>query len=328
MKTNSKIRAFSLIELSIVILIIGILIAGVTQGSRILSQAKLNNARTLTKSSPVSSIKNLAFWVEATSEESFSDANTEDGQEITTWYDLNPQTASKSNLAGTAGTAPLYKTNIINGLPAAYFAGSDEFMSSSAFQNIVTNSSTVFMVVKLPSTLATSAQAILSKRATTALSAPNIQVSINGASATAAWQYCDGAGGATVASTCNELSSNTAVTASTPYVVSIVYVSLTDPSGVVTTSSGIHFFQNGVHGTSGEATNGVSNAAPNTSTATSTGSLFVGRHGATAGTNVYFNGYIGELIIYDRNLKKEERQAVETYLGKKWGVALTQSTTY
>ncbi len=326
MKTNSKVRAFSLIELSIVILIIGILIAGVTQGSRILSQAKLNNARTLTKSSPVSSIKNLAFWVEATSEESFSDANTEDGQEITTWYDLNPQTASKSNLAGTAGTAPLYKTNIINGLPAAYFAGSDEFMSSSAFQNIVTNSSTVFMVVKLPSTLAIGDQAILSKRASAAANAsfPNIQVSINGASATAAWQYCDGNGGTTVPSSCNELSSNTAVTASTPYVVSIVYVAATDPLAVVTTSSGIHFFQNGVHGTADATTAGAFNAPPNVS---NTGSLFVGKHGSSA-LAVYFNGYIGELIIYDRNLKKEERQSVETYLGKKWGVALVQSTTY
>ena len=128
MKTNSKVRAFSLIELSIVILIIGILIAGVTQGSRILSQAKLNNARTLTKSSPVSSIKNLALWVESTSEESFSDDNTEDGQEILTWYDLNPQTSAKNDFTGTTGTAPLYKTNIINGLPAAYFAVADEFL--------------------------------------------------------------------------------------------------------------------------------------------------------------------------------------------------------
>lgn len=322
MKTNSKVRAFSLIELSIVILIIGILIAGVTQGSRILSQAKLNNARTLTKSSPVSSIKNLAFWVEATSEESFPDASTEDGQEITTWYDLNPQTASKSNLAGTAGTAPLYKTNIINGLPAAYFAGSDEFMSSSAssaFQNIVTNSSTVFMVVKLPSTLPSATKAILSKRATTALSAPNTQVSLSGTSTTAAWQYCDGAGGLTDASICNELSSNTAITASTPYVVSIVYVA-NSAASTTTTSTGIHFFQNGTHGTASSATNDVSNAAPNIS---NTASLFVGQHGATDGTAAYLQGYIGELIIYDRNLKTEERQAVEAYLGKKWGVAMS-----
>jgi prepilin-type N-terminal cleavage/methylation domain-containing protein len=323
MKTNSKVRAFSLIELSIVILIIGILIAGVTQGSRILSQAKLNNARTLTKSAPVSSIKNLAFWVEATSEESFPDANAEDGQEIITWYDLNPQTGSKSNLAGTAGTAPLYKTNIINGLPTAYFAGTDEFMAASAFPNIVTRSSTVFMVVKLPSALPSAPAAILSKRATTTtLSSPNIQVSFDGTTLGQAWQYCDGAGAGTDDSICNELSSNDDVAVGTPYVVSIVYVSNTADGASATTSTGINFFQNGVSsGTS--ATNEVTNGNPDTA---GTGALFLGKHGATGGTEVFFSGYIGELIIYDRNLKKEERQAVEAYLGKKWGVAMTTAS--
>ena len=320
MKTNSKLRAFSLIELSIVILIIGILIAGVTQGSRILSQAKLNNARTLTKSSPVSSIKNLALWVEATSEESFTDAAAEDGQEILTWYDLNPQTSAKNNFTGTAGSTPLYKTNIINGLPAVYFASPDEFMTSSTFQNIVTNASTVFMVVKTSIyDLPTAPVAIISKRASTAtLSSPNIQVSFNGGAVGNAWQYCDGNGAGVDDSTCNEVSTNDAVTIGTPYVVSIVYVAGTANGGSTTTSTGIHFFQNGVAaGTS--ATDEVTNVNPNT---TGTGELFLGRQGATGGTAAFFTGYIGELIIYDRNLKKEERQAVEAYLGKKWGVAM------
>ena len=44
---------FSLIELSVVILIIGILVLGVTQGSRILTEVKLKSAIALTTSSPV-----------------------------------------------------------------------------------------------------------------------------------------------------------------------------------------------------------------------------------------------------------------------------------
>ena len=32
------------------------------------------------------------------------------------------------------------------------------------------------------------------------------------------------------------------------------------------------------------------------------------------------NGDIGEIIIFSRALKTEERQAVERYLGKKWGI--------
>ena len=43
MINKNKNGAFSLIELSIVILIIGILIAGVTQGSRLVREAKIKN---------------------------------------------------------------------------------------------------------------------------------------------------------------------------------------------------------------------------------------------------------------------------------------------
>jgi prepilin-type N-terminal cleavage/methylation domain-containing protein len=50
-----KITAFSLIELSIVILVIGLLIAGAIQGSKMISKAALSSARTLTESSPVAS---------------------------------------------------------------------------------------------------------------------------------------------------------------------------------------------------------------------------------------------------------------------------------
>lgn len=52
-------KAFSLIELSIVILIIGILVAGVTQSSRLINQIKLSLAQSITRSSDVNSIDNL-----------------------------------------------------------------------------------------------------------------------------------------------------------------------------------------------------------------------------------------------------------------------------
>ena len=66
-------KAFSLIELSIVILIIGILVAGVTQSSRLLKMMRLQSARSLTNSGPVISINNIVLWVDSVSEESFND---------------------------------------------------------------------------------------------------------------------------------------------------------------------------------------------------------------------------------------------------------------
>ena len=36
--------------------------------------------------------------------------------------------------------------------------------------------------------------------------------------------------------------------------------------------------------------------------------------------NVSFNGYIGEIMAFERNLEIAERQTVEKYLSKKWKV--------
>ncbi len=71
-KKSQLKKAFSLIELSVVVLIIGILIAGITQSSRLVRAMKLNTARSLTRSSDVNSIRNLTAWFDATAEGVFS----------------------------------------------------------------------------------------------------------------------------------------------------------------------------------------------------------------------------------------------------------------
>jgi len=72
MKEKNKLKAFSLIELSIVILIIGILFVGVTQSSRLINQMSLTTARNITQNSPVYSISGVVSWIETTSQQSFS----------------------------------------------------------------------------------------------------------------------------------------------------------------------------------------------------------------------------------------------------------------
>ena len=117
--------AFSLIELSIVVLIIGVLIAGVTQGSRLVAESKLKSARGLTASSPVNSITNLTLWLDSTSEKSFIDA--ENGTAISTWYDLSEQNVNKNS--AIAGNAPTYVTNSLNGLPVIRFNGTSNYLT-------------------------------------------------------------------------------------------------------------------------------------------------------------------------------------------------------
>lgn len=315
MKNNRGLRAFSLIEISIVLLIIGILVAGVTQSSRLIAQSKINSAKAMTQSAPVSSIKNLMLWIETTSEASFDDSEEDEGLALTNWYDINPQVSVKSSFAGVTTARPLYKNNIINGLPAVLFDGTNDFMTSANFPNIITGASTVFAVVKL-SSAALAAKPIISKRpaAGYATSAPNIQFGTT-ASGSTGWTYCDTAGVATSGVTCN-YSADATVATTGNYVVSVVYTA-NSTSVASSTAAGISFFQNGA--TEGQAT---TTSTPNLSVTTS---LFLGKDG-TSDTNVFFNGYIGELIIFDRALKKEERQSIEAYLGKKWGISMTVET--
>jgi prepilin-type N-terminal cleavage/methylation domain-containing protein len=298
MKKNRNLKAFSLIEISIVILIIGILIVGITQSSRLVSQAKVSSARALTQSSPASSIPGMVLWLESSSpQESFSDENIEDGETITIWNDVNPQSSIRSNFTGTL---PTYNTDGINSVPALVFSSND--ITSGNFPNIGTGTITLFAVVKLPATLA--AQTIISKTDDTNA---NFEFRTT-ATAASGWEFCDGIDCYT--------STSASPVANGSYVVSIVYHDNNNAALPTDTTSGITFLQNG---------DGVGFAATTGGVLSSnTTSIAVGN--SSGATNNFFGGLIGEIIVYDRGLKQEERQSVEDYLGKKWGIRMTAET--
>lgn len=126
---HKSFKAFSLIELSIVILIIGILVAGVTQSSRLVKRIRLVTAQNITNSSPVPTIKDLALWYESSLDRSFNDAEEQDLGELTMWYDNNPQTTNKINaFPPLANNRPKYIENGINGLPSVRLAGVDDYL--------------------------------------------------------------------------------------------------------------------------------------------------------------------------------------------------------
>ena len=94
-KSNLRLQAFSLVEISVVIIIIGILIAGVTQGARLIDESRLKTARDLTVNSRINSMEQLVFWYEPTLVSSFSKADAVDGARVSQWNDNNPQSTTK-----------------------------------------------------------------------------------------------------------------------------------------------------------------------------------------------------------------------------------------
>lgn len=136
---KSKMNAFSLIELSIVILIIGILVAGVTQSSRLVKRMRLATAIQITSSSDVNSINDLEVWLEATGDFAFATGTNasfdfvnniytdvdrpSDQDKIGRWNDesIRNTTNKKSAIQNALARQPIYVENGINGLPSVHF---------------------------------------------------------------------------------------------------------------------------------------------------------------------------------------------------------------
>lgn len=118
---SSNKSAFSIVELSVVALVIAILVGIVANASGLVLNANLATARSLTKSSPVNDLSDdLVLWYETTMPQSIDDVSADDNEFVSTWYDLSPY---KNN--AIAGSAPSYIKDGINGLPVLRFDGND-----------------------------------------------------------------------------------------------------------------------------------------------------------------------------------------------------------
>ena len=120
-------KGFSLIEISIVILIISILVYGISTGIDLYKDAKISIAKNLTTKSPVSRISELSLWLEASDSQKIecygaSNTCTNNGK-IKIWFDINPTTIDKINVGRNSNgdETPTYVEDGINGLPAINF---------------------------------------------------------------------------------------------------------------------------------------------------------------------------------------------------------------
>ncbi|MDA0902034.1 MAG: prepilin-type N-terminal cleavage/methylation domain-containing protein [Proteobacteria bacterium] len=147
---NNKTKtAFSLLEMSVVLVVIAVLFGAVYQVRSVIHTSRLTAARSLTVNSPVAEISGLSLWLESTMEDSFDDYDAlNDGDAISTWYDLNPQSAVSHDF--TAVNAPTYvkTSSIANNLPVMQFDGSNDYMQNTSFQDLIgVNDYIIFLVM-------------------------------------------------------------------------------------------------------------------------------------------------------------------------------------
>jgi len=137
---KKKIIVFCLLTLVIGIVVIGL----TTGGSSIVSNTKITMAKSLTLSSPVSTISDLVIWYEPVLETSFDKAQTIDKAKVMTWYNNAP--FKYAGNATMAGPSPTYLKSAINHLPALHFNAGQAL----AFHSLAFNQKyyTIFIVEK------------------------------------------------------------------------------------------------------------------------------------------------------------------------------------
>ncbi|NBR95803.1 MAG: type II secretion system protein, partial [Proteobacteria bacterium] len=62
---HKKHRAFSIVEIAIVLLIVSLLMAGILNGTSLISDASVATAQKLTTNSEVNTIESLSLWLES-----------------------------------------------------------------------------------------------------------------------------------------------------------------------------------------------------------------------------------------------------------------------
>ena len=277
-------KGFSLIEISIVILIIGVLIAGISQASDMIDESALKGARAASRGSRVPRVKDLVLWLDATADgaslaSASSTKQAVDGDPVTVWKDSNPNSSSKFTLAGTS----TFYSNKLGGLPGITLNGASNFFKlADRFENS-TGEYTIYLVyqpVVLPSS--GTVGVIMEKR--------------NASSAIFPYRLEIDSGGFYRYSNSNNFVLYGSKKASAGNV---------DVIRITRSSAGVVSLEVDGSPATGNSASVIRN----------NDELIIG---AQNGSTNHVNGRIGEVIIYERDLATSEKTDIENYLFKKW----------
>jgi len=297
-------QAFSLIELSIVILIIGILVAGVTQSSRLVFRMKLLSAQSATTSSDIASIPNLTMWLETTLDNSLFNASggtqLDDGNTISSWNDINPQTSNKINLTqSNTSIQPTYKASGINGYPSINFNGSNQYLINMSSMPVNMSDKDYTLILVWNANL----------------------VDYNGGMGQVIMNQSDNPG------SCNQtgsfwLASNTYGFGGGCNNVRDVAVTIkTNYASIITVNNNLSVNNISIYTNSNTPYVGTSTGG-SASLNIGNGNFLIGARYQNGNIMQYYIGLVSEAIVYDRALKIDEIRSVNAYLGKKYGIKI------
>ena len=280
-------KAFSLLELSVVAIIIGVLISGVVAGAGMIRASKISNTRLFTSKSPIPEISGLVAWYETSLKESLDGNEAINGTAITNWYDLNPGSnsgvagATKKNTLTSVNPKPTFISKGINDTPSISFASNAKFTLSAFYQG-TSSQNTIFLVLRPLGALSATAQVVLDSSSTA-----TVTTSI-GLKSTAI----------TLNTGTSVNSASTTLSAGSDYVISAYFNNANSQAFVNSASSAL--------------------AAANTG-ANSLSGLTIGTNKSGSSP---FTGLISEVIIFNRVLKTQERKDVMNYLSKKYKISV------
>lgn len=311
MKKNS---AFSLIELSVVILIVSILIVGSVESKKFVQKARLTKAQTLTATSPVNDISGLQLWLETSLASSLIKAEATDNTFVSTWYDNNPDAVTQSNATAPVNRRPKYILSGINGLPALKFFADGNW-------DVMTVAGPYIGSATAPATYNNYSLFVVAQATATHLIDPEDYTTVSG---TAGQNYVIGPNHSNVYTGLSATGSG--ISFGTNGISVYEHAAGYMPSPIVyqaTLTKPIIILLQYNNKTSSIYVNGtLARTAPSQS-----GRNYIFPSRTIGDENTYngssygpFQGFVGEVIAFDRVLPAAEKASVNAYLTNKWNI--------
>ena len=300
MNKQSAKKAFSLLELSVVIIIVGVLAAGIVSGKRMISQAAIKSAQALTKSSSINSIPDLTLWLEPTLDESITGAssgnNLSNNNYVSAWNDIS---GNKINLTQSSSNnnvnQPKYLVNGINGLPTLSFDGTSDVLYSTVAP--IDSGSSQYTMIAVFRSITLSASPVLVAQQLGATDNRSGAICLNNSNIKFSGQSNDTASLGTIAANGNYISvmvvNNSDAAGNVSLYLNSNDKSSKNSSSVSLLSIGSNFFSVGAL---------VSDASTYTS---------------------YANVYLSEVLVFNRALKPSEVTLINNYLSKKYNITVS-----